>query len=926
MAQPTIQTSFNSGEWAPHLYARTDLEKYHSGAALLHNFFVDYRGGASTRSGTKYCLRGFKDSTTIRLITFQASIITGYAMEFGDGYVRFYKNGSPVLEAATSITIATPGPPEVFTDTAHGYANGDWLFAQNHYYIVANKTTNTYTLTDLFGVAITTNPFTLPASAQRVYTIVSPYAAADLALLKFVQNVSVMLFTHPNYVPYVLTFISQTNWTLAAIVFGASIAAPANTRVTTTIPGAAVNYSYVITSVDGNGQESDISIAAIITAQDLRTTAGTNTITWDPVSGAASYNVYKSNISYAGPVPTGSPYGFIGNTTATSLPDSNITAYFSQPPPTAQNPFATGSKVTAVTVTAGGSYTTAPTMLFTAPPSGTRATGTPVLEVNAVTSVAAGGSGYNAADTVTLSNGVVLTVLTVTGGPPGAVATVSITSLGSTGTIPANPVAQVSSSGAGTGATFNLTWKVYSTVITQAGNGYLTAPTITYSTGSAAATATIGAASVGNPAVPAFFQQRLCLAAPLSFPETLYFSRPGTYYNYDGSTPAQDDDAITAAIVSGQLTNIKAMIPQSGGLIVFTDGISYLINGGSLGSAITPSSITSNAQSYIGANDMPPIVVNYDILSVPAKGSSVRDSTYNFYANVFTGADISVLSSQLFFGYELLEWAWNEEPFKMVWAVRNDGTMLTLTFIKEQDFIAWTHHDTEAGAAQYKSVCSVVEAASIGFQNFVYNVTARTIGGTPVQYIEYAPERATSGLAKDYWTVDCGLQYVGAPATTFSGAEFIAGKTCTGLADGVVIPPFVMPANGTFTLGTAASKVTVGLGFVCDLQTLYIDLGASQGTVQSKEKKINGVALRVTETLGLSIGSNANNPVAMKDLVVGNIGRMTNRRVTDLVTGDAFTYIDPKWQEEGQIYVRQLSPLPATILGYMPQVTVGDTK
>ena len=68
MAQPTIQNSFNSGEWAPNLWARTDVEKYHSGAALLRNFFVDYRGGASTRSGTKYILRGYKDSTAIRLI------------------------------------------------------------------------------------------------------------------------------------------------------------------------------------------------------------------------------------------------------------------------------------------------------------------------------------------------------------------------------------------------------------------------------------------------------------------------------------------------------------------------------------------------------------------------------------------------------------------------------------------------------------------------------------------------------------------------------------------------------------------------------------------------------------------------------------------------------------------------------------------
>ena len=531
--------------------------------------------------------------------------------------------------------------------------------------------------------------------------------------------------------------------------------------------------------------------------------------------------------------------------------------------------------------------------------------------------VSAGGTLYGVGDTITLTSGVVLTVATLSGS---AVATVTITNPGLSTLLPGNPVSQLASSGSGTGASFTLHWGVTGISNTQKGAGYIVAPNITFSAGAAAATAVLGPASVGNPTVPAFFQQRLALAAPLAQPETIYFSQPGNYYNYDVSTPTQDDDSITASIVSGQLNNIKSMIPQPGGLIVLTDGGSFLINGGSLGSAITPASITSNAQSFLGCNDMPPIVVNYDILYVQSKGSSVRDASYNFYANVFTGSDISVLSSHLFFGYQLLQWAWAEEPYKIVWGIRNDGTLLSLTFIKEQDFIGWAHSDTHGS---FESVCTVVEAASEGFQNFVYFVVEREVNGVSVQYIEQLPERAISGLVKDYWTVDAGIQYVGAPATTFSGCQHLSGLTCTGLADGVVIPPFVMPYNGAFVLGTAASKVTVGLAFLPQLQTLNIDLG--QPTVQSKEKKINAGILRVTETLGLSIGSDSSNLVPMKDLIRGNVGRMTNAVVTDLVTGDAGTYLDPKWQEAGQLFIEQPLPYPASILGVIQQVAVGDT-
>ena len=254
-----------------------------------------------------------------------------------------------------------------------------------------------------------------------------------------------------------------------------------------------------------------------------------------------------------------------------------------------------------------------------------------------------------------------------------------------------------------------------------------------------------------------------------------------------------------------------------------------------------------------------------------------------------------------------------------MWSIRNDGTLLSLTFIKEQDFIGWSHHDT---LGTFESVCTIVEPASVGFQNFVYLVVERTVNAQTVQYIEMMPERATSGAVKDYWTVDCGLQYSGAPATTFTGAQQLSGLTCTGLADGVIIPNFVMPYTGTFTLGIAASKVTVGLAFLPQLQTLYIDLG--NPTVQSKEKKIPQVTLRVTEALGLSIGSDSSNLVPMKDLVRGNVGSMTNTVVTDLVTGDVRTIIDPKWQEQGQIFVEQPYPYPASILGVIQQVAVGD--
>src|SRR3974377_758502 len=161
MEQPTIQTSFASGEWAPKLRSRVDIQKYRAGAALLRNFYVDYSGGgASTRPGTEFINQCFTSGAPVRLIPFQPSSSLSYVLEFGGGYIRFYSNGAPILEATTAITGVTNANPGVITDVAHGYSSGDWVFLSGiggtnqlngNYYIVVFISANTFSFTDLNG-------------------------------------------------------------------------------------------------------------------------------------------------------------------------------------------------------------------------------------------------------------------------------------------------------------------------------------------------------------------------------------------------------------------------------------------------------------------------------------------------------------------------------------------------------------------------------------------------------------------------------------------------------------------------------------------------------------------------------------------------------------------------------------------------------
>jgi hypothetical protein len=127
------------------------------------------------------------------------------------------------------------------------------------------------------------------------------------------------------------------------------------------------------------------------------------------------------------------------------------------------------------TTTAGTGYTLVPALSISAPQTtgGVQATGNATL-VAISTTLGVGGTGYVVNDLITLSNGVIIKVLTVSSG---AVATMSIQNAGSIGggAVPTNPVAQISTTGVGSGATFNLTWGLGAPNITNPGSGYTSA-------------------------------------------------------------------------------------------------------------------------------------------------------------------------------------------------------------------------------------------------------------------------------------------------------------------------------------------------------------------------------------------------------------------------------------------------------------------
>ena len=159
MARVAVQlTNFTGGEFSPRLDGRNDLAKYSSSCKTLENFVIYPHGSAARRSGTQF-VSEVKDSTKkTRLIPFEFSTTQTYMLEFGNQYIRFYKDNGQILSGASAYEIATPYlEAELFELKYAQSADVMYICHPNHAVRKLSRTGHTaWTLTE---VEFTKGPF-----------------------------------------------------------------------------------------------------------------------------------------------------------------------------------------------------------------------------------------------------------------------------------------------------------------------------------------------------------------------------------------------------------------------------------------------------------------------------------------------------------------------------------------------------------------------------------------------------------------------------------------------------------------------------------------------------------------------------------------------------------------------------------------------
>src|SRR3990167_9126096 len=206
-----LWTNFAKGELSPLLEGRPDLAVYFNGAQELKNWLIFRQGGITRRPGTRFVKEVKTSAKDTILIPFEFSVGVAYMLEFGDQYIRVYKNGAAVLTSA--------GGPQV--------------------------------------------------------EIASPYLEADLRDIHFTQSADVLYLFHPSYAQRKLSRVSDTSWTLSAITFTPPPSFEADTDIgtgssagssATLTPGATTGTSIVFTASLAVFLEADVGRQIVVGA------------------------------------------------------------------------------------------------------------------------------------------------------------------------------------------------------------------------------------------------------------------------------------------------------------------------------------------------------------------------------------------------------------------------------------------------------------------------------------------------------------------------------------------------------------------------------------------------------------------------------------------------------------------------------------
>jgi hypothetical protein len=217
----------------------------------------------------------------------------------------------------------------------------------------------------------------------------------------------------------------------------------------------------------------------------------------------------------------------------------------------------------------------------------------------------------------------------------------------------------------------------------------------------------------GNPSCVTFFEGRRYFSGCATLKTRVFGSAVENYANFDEVIPPDDADSIEFELGTMRGETIRAMVSKRN-LFLFTTGGEWIVTGTQQEGLVTPNSIAVRRLSDHGSTGPEPILIGYHVLFVASKGSRPMAMALGG-DSAGRAIDISLPAKDLFDGHTITDWAYARDPHSIVWCVRDDGLLLSLTYNADLGVAAWAKHEIAGGG-----VVSAVTVVPEGQEDVLY--------------------------------------------------------------------------------------------------------------------------------------------------------------------------------------------------------------
>ena len=396
----------------------------------------------------------------------------------------------------------------------------------------------------------------------------------------------------------------------------------------------------------------------------------------------------------------------------------------------------------------------------------------------------------------------------------------------------------------------------------------------------------------GYPAAVTFHENRLVFAGSSSQPDSIWFSKIASYYNFDVGD-AKDNEAIHLTAAIGEIQQIRHIVSNRD-LQVFSASAEFFVPAFQ-NQSITPTNAQIRRQTPFGSAFQRPQALDGATLFVQKGGQIVREYIFSDSEAAYVANPISTISSHLIktpIEMNTLYGALSRSE-SYVFILNNDGTIAVFNSNRAEKRAGWVEFVTNG---KFHSTVTIDDRV---FANIEFDLGD---GSKKIVLCEFDSS----------FNLDMAKSYNGTAGVFNVSSEFNNGAVLQVINGNDYIGEFTV-SGGNIDVSSVDKTLTtaeIGFKFDVEMKTNPLDANLSNGPLTGIPRGVGSVHLDLNETLSCKVNNSSAIFRNVTDDLSQSISAFTGKKEFRVIGYDR----DP------QITITQDAPLKLQVNGLVAEL------